>query len=109
MIFSNISTEAKEAAIVFATVVAVVYIFTPKSARSLVPKPAKATKAEFAQKENAMIALDAYMTAVENGEKPTALNALNQELGKTYGLRVYKTPKGYVARDSKGTDILYAK
>ena len=105
----NISTQAKEALIVFGIAVAVLYVTTPKGKGSLIPKPDTAPASELATKENAMIALDAYISASKAGETSSNLNALNNELASQYGLRVYKQGEIFVARNSSGTDILKGK
>jgi hypothetical protein len=89
--------------------VAVLYVTTPKGKGSLIPKPDTAPASELATKENAMIALDAYINATKAGETSSNLNALNNELASQYGLRVYKQGEIFVARDSSGTDILKGK
>jgi len=103
------TTEVKEALIVLGIVLGVVWLTTPKGAKSGIPKPDVAPNAEIKDKENAMVALDAYMSAVENRENSKNLNLLNQELAKTYGLRVYKNGQHFVARNMEGKDILVAK
>lgn len=105
----NVETSTKEALIVLAIVLGVIIISSPKGLSAKLLKPDKADAKEVSNKENAMIALDAFMSAVENKESAKNLNALNQELGKKYGLRVYRSGKGFVARDAQGKDILYAK
>lgn len=105
----NLSAEHKEAALIFGLVAVTTFLTVPFEKRSRIPKPLVADKKEVTQKDNARIALDAFMTAVENRENSKALNALNNELARIYGLRIYKKGNMYVARDKKGTDILYAK
>jgi len=103
------TTEVKEALIVLGVVLGVVWLTTPKGAKGGIPKPDVAPNTEIKDKENAMVALDAYMSAVENRENSKNLNLLNQELAKTYGLRVYKNGQHFVARNMEGKDILVAK
>jgi|688.fasta_scaffold395554_4 hypothetical protein len=105
----NISTQTKEALIVFGIAIAVIYLTTPKSKGSLIPKPDVAPANELANKENALIALDAYVSASKAGESSKALNALNNELASQYGLRVYKQDGIYTAKDSSGKAILKGK
>jgi hypothetical protein len=105
----NISTQTKEALIVFGIAVAVIYVTTPKGKSSLIPKPDVAPAKELANKENALIALDAYVSASKAGEGSKALNALNNELASQYGLRVYKQGNIYTAKDSSGKAILKGK
>jgi hypothetical protein len=105
----NISTQTKEALIIFGVALADLYITTPKGKGSLIPKPDTAPATELATKENAMIALDAYVNASKAGESSANLNALNNELASQYGLRVYKQGGIYIARNSSGTDILKGK
>lgn len=105
----NISTQTKEALIIFGVALAVIYVTTPKGKGSLIPKPDTAPASEVSTKENAMIALDAYVSASRAGEKSSALNALNNELASQYGLRVYKQNDIFIARDSSGKDILKGK
>lgn len=101
-------TQVKEALITLGIVVAVVFITTPRG-KGGIPKPDVAPKQELKDKENAMIALDAFMSAVENRESAKNLNALNNELANTYGLRVYKSGNQFVARTLEGKDVLMAK
>ena len=59
---------------------------------------------------NARIILDAYLNAVEAGESIKALNELNQEFVKEYGMKVAKTKSGkFVARTTDGKDVLMVK
>lgn len=101
--------RTKEALIVAGISLAVVYLTMPKSKTSKIPKPDTADKSELTQKENARIALDAFMNAVGNQESTRNLQMLNNELAKTYGLRVYRKGKYFVAKDSAGKEVLYAK
>lgn len=106
----NISTQMKEALIMLGIVAVVVYVATPKGTKSnKISKPDVADDKELTQKENARVALDAFMTAVESKETPANLQKLNNELAQTYGLRVYRNGKYFVAKDSAGQEILYAK
>jgi hypothetical protein len=109
----ELTTRNKEALIVGGIVLAVLFITLPKGKDkkkiSNIPAPETADQAEITQKENAQIALDAYMTAVENRESTRSLQQLNNELAKTYGLRIYRAGKYYVAKDAKGNEILYGK
>lgn len=99
----------KEALIVAGISLALIYITMPKSKKSKIPKPDVADKSEVTQKENARIALDAFMTAVENKENTRALQQLNNQLAQTYGIRIYRKGAYFVAKDSTGKEILYAK
>lgn len=103
----NISTQQKEALIIGGIVLAVLYFTLPKAKKAaVIPKPETAKESDVATKENARIALDAFMDAVQAGESSQNLNALNNELASTYGLRVYKNNGYFIARDSEGKDIL---
>jgi hypothetical protein len=104
-----LTTQVKEALIVAGITIVVLGITLPKMKKNAIPKPDTADKSEVTQKENARIALDAFMTAVENGENNRGLQQLNSQLGQTYGLRIYKKDNYYVAKDSTGKEILYAK
>lgn len=101
--------RVKEALIIAAVSTAVIFMTTGGKKTSKIKKPDVADKDEVTKKENARIALDAYITAVENKENTRALQQLNNQLATTYGLRVYKQGQYYVAKDSSGTEILYAK
>lgn len=105
----NISTKMKEALIMLGIVAVVVYIATPKEKNNKIPKPDVADDKELTQKENARVALDAFITAVESKETPANLQKLNNELAQLYGLRIYKNGKYFVAKDSTGQEILYGK
>ena len=99
----------KEALIVAGVSLALIYVFMPKGKSSKIPKPEVAEKGEIEQKENARVALDAFMTAVENKENTRNLQQLNNQLAKSYGLRIYKKGEYFVAKDATGKEILYAK
>ena len=101
--------RTKEALIVLGITVGLVYLTMPKGKTSKIAKPDTADKSEVTQKENARIALDAFMDAVGNQESMRNLQVLNNELAKTYGLRVYPKGKYFVAKDSTGKEVLYAK
>jgi hypothetical protein len=107
----QLTTRTKEAIIVGAIVIAVLFITLPKgkSKKRGIPAPDTADKAELTQKENAQVALDAFMTAVENRENTRTLQQLNNELAQTYGLRVYRKGQYFIAKDATGKEILYAK
>ena len=108
--FNNLTTQHKEALIVGGVVIAILYFTLPRTKKNaVIPKPETATPSEVASKENARIALDAFMDAVQAGEGTKNLNALNNELANTYGLRVYKKNGYFIARDSEGKDILAGK
>jgi hypothetical protein len=105
-----INTQLKEALIVLGVTLVVISITMPKcKAKSAIPKPETADNDELNIKENARIALDAYMTAVDNRESSRNLQSLNNELAQTYGLRIYRNGNYYVAKDSTGKEILYGK
>ena len=54
--------------------------------------------------------LDAYLNAVEAGERKSELDKLNSIFADEYGLRVFRTKDGkYVARTSSGKDVLMTK
>ena len=105
-----INNQLKEALIVLGVTLVVISITMPKGkAKNAIPKPETADNKELGIKENARIALDAYITAVENRESSRNLQTLNNELAQTYGLRVYRNGKYYVAKASSGKEILYGK
>ena len=104
--FTNVKIEHKEALIIAGVVIGILYLTLPRNKKGVIPKPETAEPSDVANKENARIALDAYMDAVQAGESAKNLNALNIELANTYGLKVYKKNGYYIARDSEGKDIL---
>ena len=99
----------KEALIVAGVSLALIAITMPKSKTSKIPKPDVAENSEVTQKENARIALDAFMNAVDNKENTRTLQQLNNQLAQTYGLRIYRKGNYFVAKDATGKEILYAK
>ena len=103
------NNRVKEALIIAGISIAVIFMTTSRSKASKIKKPDVADKNEVSQKENARIALDAYMSAVENKENARALQSLNNQLASSYGLRIYKQGAYYVAKDSSGKEILYGK
>jgi|688.fasta_scaffold12565_14 hypothetical protein len=107
--FNNVKIEHKEALIIGGIVIAILYFTLPRNKKAVIPKPETATPSDVATKENARIALDAYMDAVQAGEGTKNLNALNNELANTYGLKIYKNNGYYVAKNSEGKDILAAR
>lgn len=104
--FNNVNIQHKEALIITGVVIVILYLTLPKSKKAVIPKPETAKESDVATKENARIALDAYMDAVQAGESAKNLNVLNAELANTYGLRIYKKNGYFIARDSEGKDIL---
>lgn len=105
----NIDTPTKEALIIGGIVVGVLLLTIPKTKSAGIPKPETASPNDVKEKENARISLDAFMDAVQAGESSKNLNALNNELANTYGLRVYKKNGYYIARNLEGKDILAGK
>jgi hypothetical protein len=60
--------------------------------------------------DNAKVVLDAYLNAVEAGEKKAELDKLNSIFAEEYGMRVFRTKDGkYVARTTSGKDVLMTK
>jgi hypothetical protein len=105
----NLNNPSKEALIIGGIVITILIITLPKVKKNAIPKPETASKDDVKEKENARISLDAYMDAVQAGESTKNLNALNNELANTYGLRVYQKNGYFIARNLEGKDILAGK
>jgi hypothetical protein len=102
--------RVKESLLIAGISAATIYLTMPRGKKtSKIKKPDTADKSEVTQKENARIALDAYINAVDAKENARVLQQLNNQLASTYGLRVYKQGQYFVAKDSSGKEILYAK
>jgi len=86
-----------------------IFVLKPKD-KSGIKTPSLADKKKIDEKENARIALDAYLNAVEAGENQQALLKLNAIMSEQFGIRVARKKDGtWVARSSDGRDILYVR
>ena len=104
----NLSREWKNAIAIVGITVVIYILVKPKS--NGLGKPAKATKDEVKMKQDARTILDAYINAIEAGEKASELNKLNTIFADEYGMKVFKTKNGgFVARTLNGKDVLVAR
>jgi len=104
----QLSREWKNAIIILGATITIYLLVKPK--KNPLDKPKKASKDEVKRKKDARTVLDAYVNAVEAGEKSSELNKLNSIFADEYGMKVFKTKSGgYVARTLSGTDVLMIK
>jgi FtsZ-interacting cell division protein ZipA len=78
---------------------------TKKKSNPLTP-PRTVSNHSVNEEANARICIDAMRMAIENGESQSAVNELNQELIKEYGIKLLTTDSGsLVAKNSTGRTI----
>jgi len=104
----KLSPKMRDAGIIVGVTLVLLFLIYPKKKGILQPKVADTKKLDNLQ--NAQIILNAYMNAIEAGEKSSALNELNNEFIKEYGMKVVKNSSNkYVARTIDGKDVLMLK
>lgn len=94
----------KKALLVFVPALVLFWLTKPSpKSKSAEKKPDPATV-----ELNARTAFEAYMTAVNAGETPDALQELNRQIEQEYGMRVYlkRSDNRYYVADLNGKDIL---
>jgi len=104
----NISPKLRDGLIVGGIAIVLLFILVPrkKGIKKLPTNGATTTD----KVQDARVVLDAFMNAMEAGENAQALNELNKEFVKEYGLKVFKNKSGsYVARTLDGKDVLMVK
>jgi hypothetical protein len=105
----TIPQNIKEGLIIVGIVVVGLWILLPKAKRGI-NSPKVADDKKLKDIDNAKVVLDAYLNAVEAGERKNELDKLNSIFADEYGLRVFRTKDGkYVARTSSGKDVLMTK
>ena len=105
----TISQNLKEGLIIVGIVAVGLFILLPRNKKG-VSSPKVADNGKLKNMDNAKIVLDAYLNAMEAGEKKAELDKLNSIFADEYGLRVFKTKSGkYVARTLDGKDVLMTK
>lgn len=104
----DISPKLRDGLIVGGIAIVLLFILVPRK-KGIKKLPTNGdTKADNVQ--NARVVLDAFMNAMEAGENASALNELNKEFVKEYGLKVFKNKSGnFVARTLDGKDVLMVK
>jgi hypothetical protein len=104
----KLSPKMRDAGIIVGVTLVLLFLVYPRKKGILQPKVADTKKLDNLQ--NAQIILNAYINAVEAREKSSALNELNQEFIKQYGMKVVKNNSNkYVARTMDGKDVLMVK
>jgi hypothetical protein len=104
----KLSPKMRDAGIIVGVTLVLLFLVYPRKKGILQPKVADTNKLDNLQ--NAQIILNAYINAVEAKEKSSALNELNQEFIKEYGMKVVKNSSNkYVARTMDGKDVLMVK
>jgi hypothetical protein len=104
----NISPKLRDGLIVGGIAIVLLFFLVPRSKGIKKVASNGASKADKTQ--DARIVLDAFMNAMEAGENAQALNELNKEFVKEYGLKVFQTKQGkFVARTLDGRDVLMVK
>jgi hypothetical protein len=104
----KLSPKMRDAGIIVGVTLVLLFLVYPRKKGILQPKVADTKKLDNLQ--NAQIILNAYINAVEAREKSSALNELNQEFIKQYGMKVVKNSSNkYVARTMDGKDVLMVK
>lgn len=105
----TISQNLKEGLIIIGIVAVGLYLLLPRNKKG-VGAPKVADNSKLKNMDNAKVVLDAYLNAMEAGEKKSELDKLNSIFADEYGLRVFKTKNGkYVARTIDGKDVLMTK
>jgi hypothetical protein len=104
----KISPKLRDAGIIVGVTAVLLFLLYPRKKGINAPKVADSGKLQNVQ--NAQIILNAYLNAVDAKESSKALDALNQEFIKEYGMKVVKNSSGnYVARTMDGKDVLMVK
>lgn len=105
----TIPQNIKEGLIIVGIVAVGLWILLPKGKKGI-NSPRVADDSKLKDIDNAKVVLDAYLNAMEAGEKKSELDKLNSIFADEYGLRVFRTKDGkYVARTSSGKDVLMTK
>jgi hypothetical protein len=105
----NIPQNVKEGLIIVGIVAVGLYLLLPRNKKG-VTSPKVADDGKLKNMVNAKVVLDAYLNAVEAGEKKAELDKLNSIFAEEYGMRVFRTKDGkFVARTTSGKDILMTK
>ncbi len=105
----NIPQNVKEGLIIVGIVAVGLYLLLPRNKKG-VNSPKIADDGKLKNMDNAKVVLDAYLNAVEAGEKKAELDKLNSIFAEEYGMRVFRTKDGkYVARTTSGKDVLMTK
>jgi hypothetical protein len=105
----NIPQNVKEGLIIVGIVAVGLYLLLPRDKKG-VNSPKVADDGKLKNMDNAKVVLDAYLNAVEAGEKKAELDKLNSIFAEEYGMRVFRTKDGkYVARTTSGKDVLMTK
>ena len=105
----TIPQNIKEGLIIVGIVAVGLWILLPKG-KNGINSPRVADDSKLKDIDNAKVVLDAYLNAMEAGEKKSELDKLNSIFADEYGLRVFRTKDGkYVARTSSGKDVLMTK
>ena len=105
----NIPQNVKEGLIIVGIVAVGLYLLLPRNKKG-VNSPKIADDGKLKNMDNAKVVLDAYLNAMEAGEKKAELDKLNSIFAEEYGLRVFRTKDGkFVARTTSGKDILMTK
>ena len=105
----TIPQNIKEGLIIVGIVAVGLWILLPKGKKGI-NSPKVADDSKLKDIDNAKVVLDAYLNAMEAGEKKSELDKLNSIFADEYGLRVFRTKDGkYVARTSSGKDVLMTK
>jgi hypothetical protein len=105
----NIPQNVKEGLIIVGIVAVGLYLLLPRNKKG-VTSPKVADNGKLKNMDNAKVVLDAYLNAMEAGEKKAELDKLNSIFAEEYGMRVFRTKDGkYVARTTDGKDVLMTK
>ena len=105
----NIPQNVKEGLIIVGIVAVGLYLLLPRNKKG-VTSPKVADDGKLKNMDNAKVVLDAYLNAMEAGEKKAELDKLNSIFFFLYGLRVFRTKDvKYVARTTSGKDVLMTK
>jgi hypothetical protein len=105
----NIPQNVKEGLIIVGIVDVGLYLLFPGNNKGVTSQKV-ADDGKLKNMDNAKVVLDAYLNAMEAGEKKAELDKLNSIFAEEYGLRVFRTKDGkFVARTTSGKDILMTK
>ena len=105
----NIPQNVKEGLIIVGIVAVGLYFLLPRNKKGI-KSPKVADDGKLKNIDNAKVVLDAYLNAMEAGEKKAQLDKLNTIFADEYGLRVFRSKDGkFVARTIDGQDVLMTK
>jgi len=105
----NIPQNVKEGLIIVGIVAVGLYLLLPRNKKG-VTSPKVADDGKLKNMDNAKVVLDAYLNAVEAGEKKAELDKLNSIFADEYARRVLRPKAGkFLARTTRDKDMFLNK